>query len=191
MKKKENYIKILEIAYNMFAKLGYERTSMALIAQEMGFSKPALYNYFKNKEAIFEKLYESIVDEIIKSYAVDQSINDLESYKLYMGEVGFKTIDGLKSKPEFSNMLMQFFLLGLRNDNIKKLTEKLEINTRIYYETLVEMGLKCKSIQKKDSKICVEMLLMIDQGILDKSMTLDSDTLKNIWVKFLETILHK
>lgn len=191
MKKKENYIKILDIAYNMFARLGYERTSMALIAQEMGFSKPALYNYFKNKEAIFEKLYECIVDEIIKGYVVDQSITDLESYKHYMRTVGFETINNLTSRPEFSNMLMQFFLLGLRNDNIKKLTESLEEHTRKYYEALVEMGIKCKGIQKKDSRICVEMLLMIDQGILEKSTTLDSELLKNIWVKFLDTVYIK
>ena len=185
MKKKDNYVKILEIAYNMFSKLGYERTSISLIAEEMGFSKPALYNYFKSKEAIFEMLYGVIIDEIIKSYVVLDKVNDSEEYKIYLINMGNKTIDDLMAKPEFSSMLMQFFLLGLRNETIAKLTKKLEKATKKHFEEIVSLGVRCGAVDISNKVLYVEMLLMMDQGILEKAPYMEEKLLKDVWKMFI------
>lgn len=186
MKKKDNYVKILEISYKMFAKLGYERTSISLIAEEMGFSKPALYNYFKSKEAIFEMLYGVIIDEIVNTYKV---VNSVKDYKAYLIDIGHETIDSLKEKPEFPGLLMQFFLLGLRNESIGNLTKKLEKETKKHFEKLVALGIKSNCINSNDKAIYVEMILMMDQGILEKVPYLDESMLKEIWSTFINKLL--
>ncbi|OIK11338.1 hypothetical protein BIV60_18205 [Bacillus sp. MUM 116] len=53
--------KILEAALALFAKNGYEGTSLAEIAKTVGIQKPSIYNHFKSKEEIFLTIYENIL----------------------------------------------------------------------------------------------------------------------------------
>jgi AcrR family transcriptional regulator len=48
---------ILDRSEQLFIDHGYQKTSMDMIAQECGLSKPTLYNYFKNKYQMFTSLY--------------------------------------------------------------------------------------------------------------------------------------
>ncbi len=50
--------KIIYAAVKLFPELGYDKTSMRRIAEEVGITKPALYYYYKNKDELFK----SIVD---------------------------------------------------------------------------------------------------------------------------------
>lgn len=43
---------VLRVAVNLFLEQGYDRTSLSEIAARLNITKPALYNYFENKEAI-------------------------------------------------------------------------------------------------------------------------------------------
>src|ERR1700735_2390989 len=45
---------ILNVAREVFFELGYSAASMSAIAARLGGSKGTLYNYFKNKEELFE-----------------------------------------------------------------------------------------------------------------------------------------
>ncbi|SFK22348.1 transcriptional regulator, TetR family [Halobacillus dabanensis] len=45
--------RIMEESLNLFAKYGYENTTLANIAKAVGIKKPSIYNHFNNKEAIF------------------------------------------------------------------------------------------------------------------------------------------
>lgn len=59
---------ILDAALRVFSKRGYHDTRLDDIAVEAGFSKAALYNYYKDKEAIFLSLaireYEHLVGRL-------------------------------------------------------------------------------------------------------------------------------
>lgn len=48
---------ILDHSEDLFITHGYEKTSMDMIAQACGLSKPTLYTYFKNKYELFTCLY--------------------------------------------------------------------------------------------------------------------------------------
>lgn len=47
---------ILEVSLALFARLGYESTSISRIAKEAGISKGLLYNYFSSKEELLKEL---------------------------------------------------------------------------------------------------------------------------------------
>jgi TetR/AcrR family transcriptional regulator len=51
---------ILERSEQLFIAHGYLGTSMDMVAQECGLSKPTLYKYFKNKYEMFTSLYERL-----------------------------------------------------------------------------------------------------------------------------------
>lgn len=70
----ESKHKIMEAAFRLIAKNGYDSTSVAMIAKEAGVSKGLLYNYFRSKEALVEALVtaamseaDSIVGELMDS----------------------------------------------------------------------------------------------------------------------------
>ena len=48
--------KIMDAAFNLIAKNGYEATSIAMIAKNAGVSKGLLYNYFKSKEELVKAI---------------------------------------------------------------------------------------------------------------------------------------
>lgn len=53
--------KIIAAALSLFAKNGYEGTSLTDIAKAVGIQKPSIYNHFKSKEEIFITVYENIL----------------------------------------------------------------------------------------------------------------------------------
>ncbi len=52
--------RILKTALHLFAQDGYEAVSVSRIAGELGMTKGALYNHYKNKRDIFDKIFEHI-----------------------------------------------------------------------------------------------------------------------------------
>jgi AcrR family transcriptional regulator len=59
---------ILRAALEIFATLGYKKTSMSDISDRAGVSRPTIYTYFKNKQAVFlavtEGIYKSVVAKV-------------------------------------------------------------------------------------------------------------------------------
>jgi TetR/AcrR family transcriptional repressor of mexJK operon len=53
---------ILEGARRAFAELGYERTSVDLVASRAGVSKATVYNHFEDKKALFVACFSEEVD---------------------------------------------------------------------------------------------------------------------------------
>jgi AcrR family transcriptional regulator len=64
---------ILKVAARMFAELGYERTTLDMIADELGLSKPGLYYYVKSKEDVLAHIFQSIFRNIIDQVETDLS----------------------------------------------------------------------------------------------------------------------
>lgn len=58
---------VLEAAVDVFMNYGFRKTTMDDIARKAGMSRPALYNYFKNKESIFRTYVELFFNEIAET----------------------------------------------------------------------------------------------------------------------------
>jgi len=56
--------KILDVSLEMFMQVGFENTYMDDIAQKIGVTKPAVYYYFKDKQALFEAAAEQFLDQM-------------------------------------------------------------------------------------------------------------------------------
>ena len=52
--------RILAAAETVFARFGYRRASMEEIAEEAGLTRQALYHHYKNKEALFRAVVETL-----------------------------------------------------------------------------------------------------------------------------------
>jgi len=56
--------RLRQLALQLFAEQGYEKTSLREIAERLGVTKAALYYYFKSKEDIVRSLVEDYVAEV-------------------------------------------------------------------------------------------------------------------------------
>lgn len=66
----ESRARILQSALALFAKHGYEQTSVRMIAQAAGVSQGLMYNYFAGKEALLRALFEQSVGQVHESFAL-------------------------------------------------------------------------------------------------------------------------
>ena len=57
--------KLKQTGLALFARHGYEGTSLAHIAAETGIKKPSIYNHFPNKAALFLAIFEDVESGIV------------------------------------------------------------------------------------------------------------------------------
>lgn len=74
---------ILTSALGVFGRYGYKRTSMDLIAQAAGMSRPALYQHFANKEQVFRAVAGRMLDDLIMAAETEVEAAETVEDKLY------------------------------------------------------------------------------------------------------------
>lgn len=62
---------ILRSAATAFARHGYQASTMQQIAAEAGYTAGSLYTYFESKDAIFETLVDTVLDEFYASFKAE------------------------------------------------------------------------------------------------------------------------
>ncbi|WP_028560826.1 TetR/AcrR family transcriptional regulator [Paenibacillus pinihumi] len=91
MKKKDlTSIQLVEAAFELFAEHGLERTSMAMIAQKVGMTKPSIYYHFSTKEELTGRVFDYLFqDHSFNTYFHTASINKNDfAQALYQGGLG-------------------------------------------------------------------------------------------------------
>lgn len=63
--RQEKRSQIKRIALELFANKGFNATSIAQIAKEVGMAKGLLYNYFSSKEDLLTEIFLDLIDEIM------------------------------------------------------------------------------------------------------------------------------
>jgi TetR/AcrR family transcriptional regulator len=74
---------IVSAALNVFGRYGYQRTSMELIAQAAGISRPALYQHFSGKDDIFRAAGERMADELVSAAETAAAADGSTADRLY------------------------------------------------------------------------------------------------------------
>lgn len=65
--------RILRTALRLFAKHGYDRTSIAMIASAAGISQGLLYNYFAGKEELLRAIFAESMHDVEESFALAET----------------------------------------------------------------------------------------------------------------------
>ncbi|UWQ36899.1 TetR/AcrR family transcriptional regulator [Leisingera aquaemixtae] len=110
---------ILAAAAEIFLSEGYGRASMDQVHAKIGGSKRTLYNYFRNKEALFEAIINEVSDRALAALKPPLQEDDLSSALLKMG-TGYLTVllspEGLalyramiSEAPHFPDLARAFF----------------------------------------------------------------------------------
>jgi AcrR family transcriptional regulator len=105
--------KIKEVALKLFAYNGYEGTSIADIALEVGIKKASIYSHIKNKEELYVSLLEDVLrwDREYFSSLMDKNLDKSVMEKLHLIFINYCTIyqkDPERTKNMFLNRTMLF-----------------------------------------------------------------------------------
>lgn len=178
--------KILQTTYDMFADLGYDKTSMSRIADAVGISKPALYHYFKSKNALFDCLLEVMIDEIHEQKSFDgQNQKDLQDYFI---DLGHTEIDYQNDNPKFMSVIKQYQLLAIRLESIHILLKNFENKLRDRYRNPLLKAASQKIIKQSEIELICEFLYLMDNGISEEMIYHKKDY-KKTWTEFIKRII--
>ena len=176
--KKEKRIEIVSAAMRVFAKKGYAKTKMAEIAEEVEIGKGTIYEYFKDKNDIFEQGFMLMMDSweasiARKVYHITDPVEKINA--ILRSFTDFFQGDNI----EFMDVVLDFWAEAIRQKDQK--TMKVINLNKIYEQfrnligSTLGQGIKEGKIKKVNTFMTASLLIgMLDglmlQWILDKDL---------------------
>src|SRR5699024_1468788 len=124
--REERMIQIEASALVTFAKNGYQRTKMSMIAQEAGVSEGLIYRYYESKEQLFIKIVEGLMEESSREIHLLNKIDGtpLEQIKFLtekmldeQSKIGFMFIEQAKKEDEVPKRATEL-MMSYTNQNL-------------------------------------------------------------------------
>ncbi|PEK98319.1 TetR/AcrR family transcriptional regulator [Bacillus sp. AFS017336] len=188
--------KILEAAKQVFIENGYERTTMKHVMDASNVSRGGLYQYFANKEDLFEAI---LADSLSRVYdetrkKLDQKVDSYWEL-LLLRLFGESRVPNDKMDP-LAPSTLEFFITG-RNDSRRRKygKERYHFGIKIYSDVIKE-GQKNKEFSTKyDSEIVARMIVSFIDGLaLDYAIISNEELMMReqsiLFVEFLKMALE-
>lgn len=187
----ETYAKILETAYRLFAEHGFDKTSLSMIAKEVGISKPAIYYYFISKDVLIEVLFDEITKEIdfSKSFSIQDYTKDNFEAKLLAD--GCRMIEEQRQDEYFPRILNEYMIRGSRNE--PKYEQRFYAVTEGFasgFEELLTHGAKLGVVPDERITAKAHMLTMVIDNIGNFMMIGFKFNYEDIWQEAVKSVLR-
>jgi AcrR family transcriptional regulator len=88
---------LVQAALELFARHGFEGTSIRMIAKEAGVSLGLLYNYFESKEALLVTIFEKGMQDVLKSFREAETGTTPEQQLERLIRSSFEILEGHKT----------------------------------------------------------------------------------------------
>lgn len=159
--KEQRQAELLEAAIEVFARRGYQATTMDDIAERAGVSKGMLYIYFKNKEALFGAVFrwygQFISETMLGAIAeIDNEIEQLQRIADIWGEIAVEHRDYV---PLFLDFWAAASVRGMRSDYADDLATMYE-EYRNLIAGIIQQGQR-KGIFKKEADAQAAAYLLV------------------------------
>ncbi|MCG7343694.1 TetR/AcrR family transcriptional regulator [Sporosarcina sp. ACRSL] len=187
---------IMEKALELFAKQGFEATSVQQITDHCGISKGAFYLSFKSKD----ELIVALIDHFMRAFSadIDYVVNREENKKKLLYNFYYTTFESFNKHSDFAKFLMKEPLQSFNEElftklhNYNKSIEKviLSLIERLYGERSNELKYDLLFIIKGFMSTYSELFLLyklpIDLDLLVRSLVEKTNLLaKNMTISFI------
>jgi len=173
--------KIIRTAFTHFLEKGYHGTTMGSIAESLGVTKPALYQYFPGKEDLFAAVAELARDEFKGTLERSYAGRDLRKGSAALFDALLHYV------PQFNSMYAEMLLLATRNERIRTVLvqdrrEDIWVIER-FIRRQQETGLVSRDLDPRVLALACDALA---NGLLmDVLMGMDKDEAKAVWIAAL------
>jgi len=178
--------KIVEAAYSLFLDKGYHATTMSSIAESLGVTKPAIYQYFPGKEDLYAAVAEHGREELASILERSFNNRDLRSGS----EVLFDTLT--QYTPQFNSMYSEMMLLAVHNERIRELLRKDRIeDIRLVEQFVVRQQAKgLISGQLNPRILSIASDALINGLLVDIMAGMDKEVAKEVWIAAVTQLLR-
>jgi AcrR family transcriptional regulator len=178
--------KIVGAAFTLFIGKGYHGTTMGEIAESLGVTKPALYQYFPGKEELFAAVAERARQEF--KGTLERSY---EGRNIRDGSAAlFDAL--LRYVPQFNGMYSEMLLLASRNEKLRRvlLQDRAE-DIRVIEHFIARQQETGLVSQEHDPHVLAVASDALANGLLmDVMMGMDPDEAKKVWITALEQLVR-
>ncbi|HNW51489.1 MAG TPA: helix-turn-helix domain-containing protein [Prolixibacteraceae bacterium] len=151
---------IIDVAKKVFTQLGYDKSSLNKIADELGKGKSTLYYYFNSKEDIFKEVLrmesESIWEQVKNEVAMQT--DPREKIKTYM----VTRMKAIKNKVNFSEALKNEMLHAY--EFINQIRKDFNIREQLAIQNILDYGVAENIFAIKDTKLTAEAIAIALRG---------------------------
>lgn len=139
---------IVEKAMKVFIERGYHKTNLSDIAKECNMGRTTLYQYFKDKDEIFDYVAEhlsKILENDCRNILENKKLSAADRLKMIISVLTFQ----YQLEKNKMLMMIEMWLLSKRENNIlKKKFEKRITVLRKTFEKLLYEGIKAKEFKE-------------------------------------------
>lgn len=170
--------RIIRTAFTHFLEKGYHGTTMGSIAESLGVTKPALYQYFPGKEDLFAAVAELARDEFKGTLERSFAGRDIQEGSAALFDALLHYV------PRFNSMYSEMLLLAARNERLRLVLvqdrkEDIWVIER-FIRRQQETGLVSRKLDPRVLSLACDALA---NGLLmDVMMGMDREEAKAVWV---------
>lgn len=149
---------ILRAAKTLFAKKGYDGTSISDLLKKTKLSKGALYHHFASKEELFvETIKFAFEDKGLKLECEQPVIKSKAQFKTHLLEEGIRLIEFQMEHPDVVALKFELMVQTKKNPSLKKYVQKLGDAKMNSLVILMQKGIDLGAFPKKTDP---EMLIL-------------------------------
>ncbi|WP_085507739.1 TetR/AcrR family transcriptional regulator [Thalassobacillus devorans] len=168
---------ILEAAKRVFIQYGYEAATMKHVMEEAGVSRGGLYQYFSNKE----DLYETILKENLSEVS-DKTKRSLDEKTASYWDLLLLRVFGEDKQPNdemdpLAPSNLEFFITGRNDERRRKYGQQRYRKGLKVYADVIEAGQKSGEFSSQyDSKVLARTIISFIDGLaLDHAILPEED----------------
>lgn len=181
--------KIIQSAFQVFTKKGYQTTTMDDIAKEVGVSKAALYQYFKNKKELLNEIvlsYHTMFRDVIRAALERQDSDSQNLAEEVQGAL-------LKKYRLHHEMLFEVIAIAAHDEEIKQsLKSEYEKDTALLKELLQKLIDNGKIATKIDAETLSQLFIALYVGMAMKViMGDDSVEIHKAWSNAIGAMINQ
>lgn len=155
--------RLLDVARQLFASNGVERTTMNDIATASDKGRRTIYTYFKNKREIYDAVIERESDAIIKRLrqVVASDLPPVEKLRRYL-EARFDIVEETIRASTTTQIISYLTLDYKRLERIRILSVKKE---QVLFKEMIDQGVEAGVFDERQAELLPAIHQMIFQGV--------------------------
>lgn len=178
--------KIVGAAFTIFLEKGYHATTMGEIAESLGVTKPALYQYFPGKEDLFAAVAEQARQELKGILERSYAGRDIREGSAALFDALLHYV------PRFNGMYSEMVLLASRNERLRTVLRQDRAEDIRVIEGFIahqqETGLVSRQLDPRVLAVACDALA---NGLLmDVMIGLDKDEARAVWIAAVEQLVR-
>ena len=184
----EKRLTILNAALQCFGKFGYEKASINDIAVAAGISKASIFQYFGNKQALYQYLFDYCAAQMKQAYNNTSALEETTDFFDRVWEASVMKVENLKKHPHIAS-----FIASVAVEPTPELKSAIfsEANEK-YIASLVLHERDYKKFRHpEDAELVFQMLMMLAKGMsVQLESGVDYDSMMKEFRNILDMLKH-